>query len=131
MTSTGSSIGQFEISRDGRDHGSPRDLARTQTVYNKNVMPLIVHAPTLKHYVDLLTKSSFLYVDVEHDAGGGCGDGDLADPRHYAGLSAGEDALCRRVADRDDYCGKLHGVGVGTVQRIKAAMVRVPRYPRS
>jgi hypothetical protein len=29
MTSTGSSIGQFEISRDGRDHGRPRDLART------------------------------------------------------------------------------------------------------
>src|SRR6185437_13295484 len=29
-------------------------------LYNKNVMPLIVHAPTLKHYVDLLTKSSFL-----------------------------------------------------------------------
>jgi DNA invertase Pin-like site-specific DNA recombinase len=25
---------------------------------------------------------------------------------------------------------KLHGVGVGTVQRIKAAMVRVPRHPR-
>ena len=29
-------------------------------LYNKNVTPLIVHAPTLKHYVDLLTKSSFL-----------------------------------------------------------------------
>src|SRR6185437_6148658 len=29
-------------------------------LYNKNVMPLIVHAPTLKHYVDLLTQSSFL-----------------------------------------------------------------------
>jgi multiple sugar transport system permease protein len=29
-------------------------------LYNKNVMPLIVHAPTLKHYVDLLTKTSFL-----------------------------------------------------------------------
>ena len=29
-------------------------------LYNKNVMPLIVHAPTLKHYIDLLTKSSFL-----------------------------------------------------------------------
>jgi multiple sugar transport system permease protein len=29
-------------------------------LYNKNVMPLIVHAPTLKHYVDLLTESSFL-----------------------------------------------------------------------
>ena len=29
-------------------------------LYNRNVMPLIVHAPTLKHYVDLLTKSSFL-----------------------------------------------------------------------
>jgi len=29
MTSTGTSIGQFEISRDGRDHGRPRDLART------------------------------------------------------------------------------------------------------
>jgi multiple sugar transport system permease protein len=29
-------------------------------LYNKNVMPLLVHAPTLKHYVDLLTQSSFL-----------------------------------------------------------------------
>src|SRR6185312_3013667 len=29
-------------------------------LYNKHVMPLIVHAPTLKHYVDLLTQSSFL-----------------------------------------------------------------------
>jgi multiple sugar transport system permease protein len=29
-------------------------------LYNKNIMPLIVHAPTLKHYVDLLTKTSFL-----------------------------------------------------------------------
>jgi multiple sugar transport system permease protein len=29
-------------------------------LYNRNVMPLIVHAPTLKHYVDLLTKTSFL-----------------------------------------------------------------------
>ena len=29
-------------------------------LYNKNVMPLIVHAPTLKHYIDLITKSSFL-----------------------------------------------------------------------
>src|SRR6201998_171139 len=29
-------------------------------LYNKNGMPLIVHAPTLKHYVDLLTHSSFL-----------------------------------------------------------------------
>ena len=29
-------------------------------LYNKNVMPLIVHAPTLKHYIDLLTQSSFL-----------------------------------------------------------------------
>ena len=29
-------------------------------LYNRNVMPLIVHAPTLKHYVDLLTETSFL-----------------------------------------------------------------------
>jgi hypothetical protein len=29
MTWTGTSIGQFEISRDVRDHGRPRDLART------------------------------------------------------------------------------------------------------
>ena len=29
MTSTGTSIRQFEISRDGHDHGRPRDLART------------------------------------------------------------------------------------------------------
>ena len=29
-------------------------------LYNKQLMPLIVHHPTLKHYVDLLTKTSFL-----------------------------------------------------------------------
>ena len=29
-------------------------------LYNRTVMPLIVHTPTLKHYVDLLTKTSFL-----------------------------------------------------------------------
>jgi multiple sugar transport system permease protein len=29
-------------------------------LYSRSVMPLIVHAPTLKHYVDLLTKTSFL-----------------------------------------------------------------------
>lgn len=29
-------------------------------LYNKNVMPLVVHAPTLKHYVDLLTRTNFL-----------------------------------------------------------------------
>jgi len=29
-------------------------------LYNKNVMPLVVHAPTLKHYIDLLTETNFL-----------------------------------------------------------------------
>ena len=29
-------------------------------LYNKNVMPLLVHAPTLKHYIDLFTTTSFL-----------------------------------------------------------------------
>ena len=29
-------------------------------LYNKNVTPLIVHAPTLKHYVDLFTETNFL-----------------------------------------------------------------------
>ena len=27
-------------------------------LYNRNVMPLIVHAPTLKHYIDLLAKTA-------------------------------------------------------------------------
>jgi len=29
-------------------------------LYNRNMMPLLVHNPTLKHYVDLLTQTSFL-----------------------------------------------------------------------
>ena len=29
-------------------------------LYNTHMMPLIVHHPTLKHYVDLLTETSFL-----------------------------------------------------------------------
>ena len=29
-------------------------------LYNKNVTPLVVHAPTLKHYIDLLTETNFL-----------------------------------------------------------------------
>jgi hypothetical protein len=40
MTSTGGSIGQFEISRDRRDHGRPRDLARTQTVMEVSLCPM-------------------------------------------------------------------------------------------
>src|SRR5712692_2496130 len=35
-------------------------LKSNQELYNRKIMPLIVHAPTLKHYVDLLTESSFL-----------------------------------------------------------------------
>src|SRR5580765_2890844 len=29
-------------------------------LYNQKIMPLIVHQPTLKHYVDLITETSFL-----------------------------------------------------------------------
>ena len=29
-------------------------------LYNKNMMPLLVHAPTLKHYIDLFNTTSFL-----------------------------------------------------------------------
>jgi multiple sugar transport system permease protein len=35
-------------------------LKPNQELYNRKVMPLIVHHPTLKHYVDLLTETSFL-----------------------------------------------------------------------
>ena len=31
-----------------------------QELYSQKIMPLIVHQPTLKHYVDLLTETSFL-----------------------------------------------------------------------
>ena len=44
MTSTGSSIGQFEISRDRCDHGRPRDLARTQTVMEVSLCPMCTRA---------------------------------------------------------------------------------------
>src|SRR6185437_1351874 len=29
-------------------------------LYNRNIMPLVVHHPTLKHYIDLSTQTSFL-----------------------------------------------------------------------
>jgi len=29
-------------------------------LYNRRIMPLVVHNPTLKHYIDLLTQTSFL-----------------------------------------------------------------------
>ena len=35
-------------------------LKSNQELYNRKIMPLIVHQPTLKHYVDLLTETSFL-----------------------------------------------------------------------
>jgi multiple sugar transport system permease protein len=35
-------------------------LKSNQELYSRKVMPLIVHHPTLKHYVDLLTETSFL-----------------------------------------------------------------------
>src|SRR5215831_19376927 len=35
-------------------------LKPNQELYSRKVMPLIVHNPTLKHYVDLLTETSFL-----------------------------------------------------------------------
>jgi multiple sugar transport system permease protein len=35
-------------------------LKTNQELYSRKVMPLIVHNPTLKHYVDLLTETSFL-----------------------------------------------------------------------
>src|SRR5476649_781645 len=35
-------------------------LKSNQELYNRKVMPLIVHNPTLKHYVDLLTETDFL-----------------------------------------------------------------------
>src|SRR6476619_1638778 len=35
-------------------------LKPNQELYSRKVMPLIVHHPTLQHYVDLLTETSFL-----------------------------------------------------------------------
>ena len=35
-------------------------LKSNQELYSRKVMPLIVHNPTLKHYVDLLTETNFL-----------------------------------------------------------------------
>lgn len=35
-------------------------LKPNSELYNKHIMPLIVYHPTLKHYVDLLTETSFL-----------------------------------------------------------------------
>ena len=73
-------------------------LKPNQELYNRKVMPLIVHHPTLKHYVDLLTETSFLAVDLEHLPGGGGVDRDLAGVRRHARLSAGAHALRRRGA---------------------------------
>ena len=35
-------------------------LKTKQELYSRKVMPLIVHEPTLKHYVDLITETNFL-----------------------------------------------------------------------
>ena len=35
-------------------------LKSNQELYSRKVMPLIVHNPTLKHYVDLITETNFL-----------------------------------------------------------------------
>ncbi|HWZ67180.1 MAG TPA: carbohydrate ABC transporter permease, partial [Stellaceae bacterium] len=35
-------------------------LKPNSELYNRRAMPLIVHNPTLKHYIDLLTETSFL-----------------------------------------------------------------------
>src|SRR5438309_8748970 len=35
-------------------------LKSNQELYSRKVMPLIVHYPTLQHYVDLLTETGFL-----------------------------------------------------------------------
>ena len=35
-------------------------LKPNQELYNRRIMPLIVHHPTLNHYIDLLTETSFL-----------------------------------------------------------------------
>ena len=35
-------------------------LKTNQELYSRKVMPLIVHNPTLKHYVDLIAETSFL-----------------------------------------------------------------------
>ena len=38
-------------------------------LYSRKIMPLIVHQPTLKHYVDLLDRDELPAVDLQHDAG--------------------------------------------------------------
>ena len=40
-------------------------------LYSQKIMPLIVHQPTLKHYVDLLTETNFLTWTYNTHAGGG------------------------------------------------------------
>src|ERR1700741_1277482 len=35
-------------------------LKSNQELYSRKVMPLIVHNPTLKHYIDLFTETNFL-----------------------------------------------------------------------
>jgi multiple sugar transport system permease protein len=35
-------------------------LKPNSELYNRRIMPLVVHNPTLKHYVDLITQTSFL-----------------------------------------------------------------------
>ena len=48
MTSTGASIGQFEISRDGCDHGRPRDLARIHRRASPATDIVEVHTGTIR-----------------------------------------------------------------------------------
>ena len=72
MTSTGTSIRQFEISRDGHANGRPRDLARTQTVMEVSLCPTCSQAlkistiephPT-RDGVDVVTYRCLIHGDI-------------------------------------------------------------------
>ena len=65
-------------------------------LYSPKIMPLIVHQPTLKHYVDLLSRDELPDVDVQHPAGGRGLDRGVAGAGDDDGLPTGAHELSRR-----------------------------------
>ena len=73
-------------------------LKSNQELYSRKVMPLIVHHPTLKHYVDLLTETSFLEWTWNTFVVAVMSTAISLMLRRHARLSAGAHALRRRDA---------------------------------
>ncbi len=88
-------------------------------LYNKHLMPLLVRNPTLKHYVDLLTQTSFLLWTWNTMLVAIVSTAISLVSRHDARLSARPHAVRRRRPHRDD--------GGGGISRAAAAPLPAAR----